>query len=113
MKQLILVRHAKSSWDNFSQKDFDRPLNDSGKRDAPVMAEGIKTRVTHLDAIITSPAKRALATAKIFADAFTIKSKNLLQEVALYHASPETLQKTIVSLSDSFNTVALFAHNPG
>jgi phosphohistidine phosphatase len=40
MKYLLLVRHAKSSWDDFSIKDFDRPLNDRGKKDAPMMANG-------------------------------------------------------------------------
>ncbi|MBK8311908.1 MAG: histidine phosphatase family protein [Chitinophagaceae bacterium] len=58
MKTLILVRHAKSDWGNPSLSDFDRPLNERGKRDAPVMAKRLLDKKIKIDQIIASPAKR-------------------------------------------------------
>ena len=66
MKQLLLVRHAKSSWADFSVKDFDRPLNDRGKKDAPEMAKRLRDKDIDIDVFITSPGKRAKKTAEIF-----------------------------------------------
>src|SRR5688572_33492950 len=66
MKQLLLVRHAKSSWDDFSIKDFNRPLNGRGKKDAPVMAKRLRDKDIKIDAFISSPAKRARKTAESF-----------------------------------------------
>ena len=66
MKCLLLVRHAKSSWDDFSIKDFDRPLNDRGKKDAPMMAKRLIKKEINIDAFISSPAKRARKTAEAF-----------------------------------------------
>ena len=55
MKHLLLVRHAKSSWDDFSIKDFDRPLNERGKKDAPMMAKRLLKREIKIDAFIAAP----------------------------------------------------------
>jgi phosphohistidine phosphatase len=60
-RSLLIVRHAKSSWDDLSQKDFDRPLNARGKKDAPAMAKRIREeKNVELDAIVSSPAKEPL-----------------------------------------------------
>jgi len=59
MKTLILIRHAKSSWDQPGLSDFDRPLNERGKKDAPVMAKRVKEKGIELDHLVSSPAKRA------------------------------------------------------
>jgi phosphohistidine phosphatase len=113
-KSLLLVRHAKSSWDDISQKDFDRPLNERGKKDAPEMAKHIhKKQGVGLDAIISSPAKRALSTAKFFADEFDIKKKNIIEKPELYEASIEDFYKAIMNIDEDYATVALFSHNPG
>lgn len=66
MKHLFLIRHAKSSWAMSGQTDFDRPLNDRGLRDAPVMALRLWHAGIRLDAILSSPANRALTTATFF-----------------------------------------------
>jgi len=58
LKSLLLIRHAKSDWADASLKDFDRPLNDRGKRDAPVMAHRLLDKKVKIDAFISSPAKR-------------------------------------------------------
>ena len=113
-KSLLLIRHAKSSWEDFSQKDFDRPLNERGKKNAPIMAKRIhkEMRVT-LDAIISSPAKRAFATAKFFAKEFNIKKENFFEEPELYEPSIENFFKVAAGIDDNYKTAALFSHNPG
>jgi len=113
-KTLLLVRHAKSSWDDPSQQDYDRPLNDRGKSDAPAMAKRLhKEKEIALDGIISSPAKRAFSTAKFFAEEFEIKKKNIIEEAGLYNASIEDFFAAVVSLDDEYKSVALFSHNPG
>src|SRR6478609_4431972 len=113
-KSLIIVRHAKSSWDDVTQKDFDRPLNDRGKRDAPAMAKRMhKEKDIQLDAIISSPAKRAFTTAKFFADEFDIKKKNIIEWPELYEASLNKFYTAVLGLDDDYTSVALFSHNPG
>ena len=77
MKTLILVRHAKSDWGTPSLGDFDRPLNDRGKRDAPVMAQRLLDKKIKIDAFISSPAKRAKKTATVFAEAYDKKKDDI------------------------------------
>jgi len=66
-RQLTLLRHAKSSWDDARLKDRNRPLNDRGERDAPVMGQRLRARGARPTLIITSPAVRARRTAQIIA----------------------------------------------
>ena len=70
MKNLILIRHAKSSWIDFSISDKERPLNARGKKAAPYMAEILKKKGVSFELLITSSAQRAYSTAKKFADVF-------------------------------------------
>ena len=113
-RSLLLIRHAKSSWDDLSQKDYDRPLNDRGKNDALAMAKRLhKEKAFTLDSIISSPAKRAFSTAKFFAEEFDIKKKNIIEIPDLYNASIENFYTAIAGLDDSYKSVALFSHNPG
>jgi phosphohistidine phosphatase len=113
MKTLILVRHAKSSWGDLSQPDFDRPLNERGKHDAPVMAGRLKDREVRPDALVSSPAKRARKTALAFADVLDMHKDRILFRDALYMASPETFHQEVAALDDAYNTIAIFSHNPG
>ena len=71
-KTLLLIRHAKSSWDNFALTDFDRPLNDRGKNDAPEMAKRLIDKKINIDAFISSPAKRAKKTAKLLSSSTVV-----------------------------------------
>ena len=68
-RTLVLIRHAKSSWSNPGEADFERPLNDRGERDAPRMGARLKELKIKPDLIVCSPAKRAKQTAKRIADA--------------------------------------------
>lgn len=113
MKTLLLIRHAKSSWNNVTLPDFERPLNERGKHDAPLMAKQIKDKKIEIDAFVSSPAKRAKKTAEIFMDEFDAKEKKLILIPSLYEATSEKFYDAIENLKDKYDTVALFAHNPG
>jgi len=113
MKTLILIRHAKSSWDQIGIDDFDRPLNERGKKDAPEMAKRLKEKAIELDYLISSPAKRARKTARYFAEQFGFKKEdiNLIDE--LYGATRSAFSKVVAQIDDKNHAVALFSHNPG
>lgn len=113
MKSLLLNRHAKSSWDNPQYSDFDRPLNDRGERDAPVMAQRLITKQQPIDLILSSPAVRALTTAQVFAEALNIPSDQIRKVDGIYLASTRSLLNIINGLADEFDRVILFGHNPG
>lgn len=113
MKTLLLVRHAKSSWDDFSIKDFDRSLNDRGKRDAPAMAKRMRDKDIKIDAFISSPAKRARKTAEAFAKEYKEEKENIIFFDELYLPSPSTFFDVISKTDDQFKTIAVFSHNDG
>ena len=113
MKTLLLIRHAKSSWDDASISDFDRPLNDRGKKDAPLMAERLYERGIKIDAFITSPAKRAKRTAEQFAKRYKKETEDLILKTELYLAGDDTFYSVVEKLNDDFDCVAVFSHNPG
>jgi phosphohistidine phosphatase len=113
MKQLLIIRHAKSSWNNSLMTDFERPLNDRGNRDAPEMAKRIIDKGIKIDTIVSSMANRALSTAEYFAKAAGIKKADIDTTNKLYHAPAYVFYDVINSFMDSDQTVAIFAHNPG
>ena len=113
MKTLLLIRHAKSSWDDPKISDFERPLTERGKSDAKMMAERIKDKSISIEFFVSSPAKRAKKTAKIFLKDFDEKEKHLLLLPSLYEGSVENFYEAIESLDHKRDKVALFAHNPG
>lgn len=113
MKTLIVVRHAKSSWDDPLLRDFDRPLNERGKHDAPIMAERLLKKQPDIQAFISSPAKRARKTASIFAKAYGLEKDDVQLNDSLYMASENVLYDVIGKLPESLSTIAVFAHNPG
>lgn len=110
MKTLFINRHAKSSWKDLNQRDFDRPLNARGKKDAPKMAFRLFTREKALDYVLSSPAKRAHQTAFHFAHIF---DREISFDENIYEANYSTLLEIVNNLSDEFNSVILFGHNPG
>lgn len=112
-KQLLLIRHAKSSWADFSIKDFDRPLNDRGKKDAPVMAKRLLDKDITIDAFIASPAKRARKTAELFVKEYKGEKDNIIFFDELYLASLSAFFDVISKTDDRFKTIAVFSHNEG
>jgi phosphohistidine phosphatase len=113
MKTLYIIRHAKSSWDDPIADDFNRPLNDRGKRDAPRMGRRLKEKEITPDLLITSPAKRALATCHAIAEILQFPAQNIRLEKALYHANSDEILKIIHSVDDKHDVIFLFGHNPG
>jgi phosphohistidine phosphatase len=113
MKTLYVVRHAKSSWDNTDLADFERPLNERGKADAPRMGKRLKERDVHPSLLLSSPAKRTLATAKRIAEVLNYPKKNIHTEEKLFHADSDEIIAVLKSVSDQNEVVMLFGHNPG
>lgn len=113
MKKLILIRHAKSSWDNPWQNDHDRPLAERGLRDAPEMAKRLKKKGIHPDIILSSTALRAIQTAQITAQELNFPEEKIEEEKSLFHASPHLILKCIQRQKDTAETIFVFGHNPG
>jgi phosphohistidine phosphatase len=113
MKTLILVRHAKSSWNDSALSDIERPLNKRGLRDAPFMGKLLKETGIRVDRFISSPANRALTTAKFFAAAFGLhEESDVLIKDLIYHESSRSIMSYISTLDDKLAVAALFGHNP-
>ena len=112
-KRLILIRHAKSDWGNPSTKDFDRPLNKRGNLNAPEMAQRMVTQNIFPDLIVSSPALRALTTAKYFAKEWGIGEKKIETDKNIYEAGLKTLLGVVNHFDPTYNTIAMFGHNPG
>ena len=113
MKTIILVRHAKSSWDDFSLKDEERPLTDRGKKNAPEMAKRLLKKKVPIDAILSSPAKRAKSTAEYFANEYEIPKKKIILIPELYMASNDAFVRTIRNAPEKADSIAIFSHNNG
>jgi phosphohistidine phosphatase len=113
MKSLLLVRHAKSSWDNPDLNDHDRPLNSRGERDAPFMAKIIRKLKIEPEQILSSPAKRTLVTAQIFSKEFKYPVSKIIQDDDIYLANSNQLLKKIRKTDDKIKTLMVVGHNPG
>jgi phosphohistidine phosphatase len=112
-KRLTLLRHAKSSWDDPALPDRERPLNQRGQRDAPVMGRRLRSRGARPSLLLTSPATRALHTARLIARELNYPLEFLQREADLYLAQPEDILKVIARQDNSFNDILLIGHNPG
>jgi len=113
MKKLLIMRHAKANLGDAFENDFDRTLSDRGKKDAPEMGKRLKKNGVKPDLIISSPAARALKTAKEIAKEIDYPEKNIVTEPEIYQADIIDLIKVIRNLDDKNNKVMLFGHNPG
>lgn len=113
MRRLTLVRHAKSSWNDLDLSDFERPLNERGRRDAPVMAQRFKKLRRLPDLLLSSPALRAVTTARMFGEGLGFPVDNIELNTRIYEASVDTLLKLIRGLDPDTRHAMLFGHNPG
>ena len=112
MKTLVLVRHAKSDWDNPDLQDIDRPLNLRGIKGSEVMAEAISKKGPKADLIISSPALRARTTANKFAEKQNYAFEEIKIESDIYFGSWRNVLLIIRDIEDKNQTVYLFGHNP-
>jgi phosphohistidine phosphatase len=113
MKQLILFRHGKSSWDHPAIADADRPLLGKGVRKTKQVAEMLKQKGIIPDLIVSSHAVRALETAGIAAETLGLQRESIVVNERLYHASTDNIWDVVSSLPDESDIVMLFGHNPG
>ncbi|MFO1065634.1 MAG: histidine phosphatase family protein [Pirellulales bacterium] len=111
-RQLLIMRHAKSSWAEAGMADFDRPLNDRGRRAAQTVGDKLKSTGFEVDLIIGSTACRVRQTVDILQPAWGSAAPKFLSK-ELYLASREELLRQIRALDSSFHRVLIVAHNPG
>jgi len=112
MKELLLVRHAKSSWKHSDLSDEERPLNPRGKRDAPFMAAYLRDEGMLPSHLISSPARRAADTAAFFAEEFEDRDIVSYRETDLYFGTESDWLQIINTLPEEVIFPAFFSHNP-
>jgi phosphohistidine phosphatase len=113
MKTLVIVRHGKSSWDDPSLSDHQRPLAKRGLKDAPKMGARLADWGPPIDRVISSSAVRALATAELVTGEMGLPWDEIQVEDALYHATEYEMLELIHDQEDYLDGLMLFGHNPG
>lgn len=111
MKTLVLLRHAKSSWDNDSLSDHDRPLAPRGRRAAPAIAERLRELGVLPDFVLSSTSVRTRQTVQLASD--HLDSPTVEFEESIYLAGPGRLMRTAQETPDAVDTLMLVGHNPG
>ena len=112
MRTLYILRHAKSSWDDASLTDFDRPLNGRGERTAPIMGKLMKREAFSPDIILSSPATRAKQTAMATKEGGDLDGE-LIFDDRIYEASPNALRQVVSEIDEKHSSAMLVGHNPG
>jgi len=112
-KQLLIMRHAKSDWNDASLSDFNRPLNQRGLANAPVMGKRLKEKGFVPELIVSSPAVRAITTCEIVVAQLGLSKENIQTDKNIYNADFSALLRIINKLDNSKNSAALFGHNNG
>lgn len=122
MKYLTLIRHAKSDW-GMAASDHERPLNERGRRNAPVVGRflartylgmnGVPALLPKPDRLITSTALRAKTTAELMQPELGVDASMIVLEPRAYLSEPRTLLQIVRELSDTWNHIILFGHNNG
>ena len=112
MKNLLLMRHGKSSWKDESLKDHERPLKKRGVKDSKLIAKQIKKSDLIPDLILASTAQRAKETVEIIIDTIGYKNK-LVYSDKLYMGEPQDFIKVLNKQAQDHDTIMIVAHNPG
>lgn len=113
MKQIILVRHAKSDWNDITLTDFQRVLNKRGSKDAPRMGALLHEKDLPIDIIHSSSAERTKQTAQLLAKEIAYPKTAIYYHDNLYLATERQLLDFINGLDKTLHTILLVAHNPG
>jgi phosphohistidine phosphatase len=111
MKTLLLIRHASADY-NMAGHDFDRPLNNAGKKEAAIIGNRLKDKNLKPDLWIASPARRAADTARPIASALQYDREKIAWKQELYHASLSTYSDITLSADDRYDCIAIVGHNP-
>lgn len=112
MKNLYLLRHAKSSWKDPDLQDFDRPLNGRGREAAPLVGRFMRKKKLRVDLIISSPATRARQTAALVKESAGFAAELLFDE-RIYEADVVALLEVVTQAAESADSLMLVGHNPG
>lgn len=112
MKDLLLLRHAKSSWEPPGRSDIDRPLNKRGRRAGVRLASWFKAQKLRPALVLCSPAKRTRETLELVQDAWG-KPPEIHYQERLYLAEADELLAWLHDLSDAIPSVLVIGHNPG
>ena len=112
MKNLFLLRHAKSSWDNAALGDFDRPLSKRGISNAILLSKHIQKHNITFDLVLSSPSERTQSTLDLVLGSLDHFPTTTLKE-SIYHASPFSLTQLIKEQDDAINNLLIIGHNPG
>lgn len=111
-RTIVLIRHAKSSWDHPELSDIQRPLGERGIKDAPLMGQKLKEKKITFDLIIASPSQRTRETIRAICKEIGYPEDKIVWDSSLYLSSLSNLKRIINELDNSINTVALVGHNP-
>ena len=112
MKSILIVRHAQASYSFQGLKDFDRPLDKEGVKEANIMSEQLIKKIFIPDYIISSGAKRALTTAKIISKHINYKENNIDVDDSIYNSSYDQIIDVIKGVPDKYNKLMITGHNP-
>ena len=111
MKNLFLLRHAKSSWDNAALGDFDRPLSKRGLSNAILLSIYIQKNSISFELVLSSPSERTQSTLDLVLSSFDPIPKTTFKE-SIYHASASSLSQLIKEQDDEINNLLIIGHNP-
>ena len=109
MKTIYFLRHAKSSWDDYELKDFDRPLSTRGIQDADLMGNYFRSKKIKLDLVFSSQSKRTSETLEHF---FQIDGTKIQFEESIYHASLDQILSIIFGTPEGLKNIMVVGHNP-
>lgn len=112
MKNLYIIRHAKSSWEYSELHDLERPLTMRGKRDAEIMGSLLRKQNIHPSIVLCSPALRAVSTARVVCDEVGIDKNRIEINTALYFMDVQDILEVIRTKGARYDDMFLFGHNP-
>lgn len=112
MKTLIFARHGKSSWEDPSKKDFDRPLMKKGIEKTEMAGQLLAKKAVKIERIYSSSAERAKNTAILLAKALNFPVEEVIFDKLIYHANAEQLLSYCYSFPEDINIVMIVGHNP-
>ena len=111
-RELLVLRHGKSSWDSDAATDFDRPLAKRGKRDAPRIGEWLRSEGLVPDLIVSSPAKRTRQTSRRVARTLGLDPESIVYDERIYYSGMRDVLDILAGCDPCFKRVLLTGHNP-
>lgn len=112
VRTLYLVRHAKSSHDDPTLEDIDRPLNKRGKSDSKLMGELLYEKGVRIDKLLISPSKRTRSTAKRLAKQLDFDKDSIQIDSTIYRCRTQALLEAIRSVDNQYKSLMVIGHNP-